>query len=218
MLNPELNRAIENNTISHAYLFLNESMALEFISALGVRAVDFIVQESLLTKDIDELQAQLKFKPYGDRRVVLIKHADNMQPIVQNKLLKTLEEPLGNTVMVLSAERRDALLQTILSRVTEIAAKDESLEIDAQALELAKEFYQSEPVFYKRKAIVTRIEDRELASKFLDALEDIMREELIKGLDSKTLGPKIKLTEEARKNIKSGFSVGYALKALALNM
>lgn len=218
MLNPELTRAIENNTISHAYLFLNETMAQEFITALGVRAVDFIVQEGLLTKDIDELQSQLKFKPYGDRRVVLIKHADNMQPIVQNKLLKTLEEPLGNTIIVLSAERRDALLQTILSRVTEIAAPDSELEIDAEALRIAKEFYTSEPVFNKRKAIVSKIEDKELALKFIDALENILREELIKNLDSKTLGPKIRLTEEARKNIKSGFSVSYALKALALNM
>ena len=218
MLNSELTRAIENNTISHAYLFLNEVMALEFINALGVRAADFIVQEQLLTKDIDELQAQLKFKPFGDRRVVLIKHADNMQPVVQNKLLKTLEEPQGNTVIILSAQRRDALLQTILSRCTEIAALDETPEIDLDALKIAKAFYASEPSFHKRKEIISEIEDRELASKFLDALENLMREELIKTLDSSTLGPKIKLTEEARKNIKSGFSVSYALKALALNM
>ena len=218
MLNPELARAIKNNTISHAYLFLNEDMALEFINALGVRSVDFIVQEQLLTKDIDELQAQLKFKPYGDRRVVLIKHADNMQPVVQNKLLKTLEEPLGNTIIILSAERRDALLQTILSRCTEIAALDEVPELDQDALRIARAFYKSEPSFSKRKAIVSEIEDRELASKFLDALENLLREDLISSLDSKSLGPKIKLTEEARRNIKLGFSVSYALKALALNI
>ena len=218
MLNPELTRAIENNTISHAYLFLDEDMAFEFANALGVREVDFIVQEALLTKDIEELQRQLKYKPYGDRRLVLIKHADNMQIVVQNKLLKTLEEPLGNTIIILSAERRDALLPTILSRCTEIAANDSAPELDMEALRIAKELYASEPLFYKRKEIVDQIDDRELALKFLDAFENILREELIKTLDSNKLGAKIKLTEELRKNIKSNFSVSYALKRLALEL
>ncbi len=218
MLNSELVRSIELGTISHAYLFLDEAMAFEFANALGVRAVDFIVQEQILTKDIEDLQAQLKYKPYGNRRVVLIRHADNMQNVVQNKLLKTLEEPIGNTVIILSAERRDALLPTILSRCTEIAAKDEIPQIDVEAKRIASAFYESEPVFTKRKAIVSEIDDREMALKFVDALENILREELISSLDSEKLGSKIKLTEEARKNIKSNFSVAYALKTLALNL
>ena len=218
MLNKELADAIKNNRVSHAYLFLNEEDAFEFAKALNVAAVDFIVQEDLLTKDIEGLQAQLKFKPYGNRRVVLLKHADDMQTIVQNKLLKTLEEPLGNTVIILSAERRDALLPTILSRCTQVAALDKALEIDDEAMRIAKDFIACDPQFNLRKAIVTQIEDKALALDFLNALEDIYREELIKNLNPEEVGKKIKLTEETRKNIKSGYSMGYALKALALNI
>lgn len=49
-------------------------------------------------------------------RTVLIENADRMTPQAQNALLKSLEEPSPGTYFVLTAERRAALLPTILSR------------------------------------------------------------------------------------------------------
>ncbi|HHT15054.1 MAG: AAA family ATPase [Christensenellales bacterium] len=49
-------------------------------------------------------------------RTVLIENADRMTPQAQNALLKSLEEPSPGTYFVLTAERRTALLPTILSR------------------------------------------------------------------------------------------------------
>lgn len=217
MLNKELTQAIENKTISHAYLFTDEHTAFEFANALGVRAVDFILVENVLTKDIESMQEQLKLKPFGDKRVVLIKNADNMQVVVQNKLLKTLEEPPQDTTIILSAQRKDALLATIQSRCTLVMAEDAELELDSEAIALAKEFANAKPLFYIRKEIVMRIEDREFALKFIDALENILREELIKTLDAEKLASKLNLIQEQRINIKSNHSVSYALKSLALN-
>ena len=50
------------------------------------------------------------------RTVVLICEADRMNPSAANALLKTLEEPTGDLLLILSASRKDALLPTILSR------------------------------------------------------------------------------------------------------
>jgi len=228
----ELQNSIKNGTLSHAYLFLSRSMANEFIDALSPDSVDLnIVRPSdgkihILTDDIEKLQEEIRFKPFGSRRVVFIDGADSMMAGPQNKLLKTLEEPLGNTIIVLYAERRDALLQTVLSRCVEIAAPDTVSECDESSIALAKQFYELKNAgaeFYQLKSLLSDIIDdkdggRQKALDFLDALENILRDELVKSLDCERLGNAIRLTEETRKNIKSSFSLGYAMKALALNL
>ena len=50
------------------------------------------------------------------RKVFVISDADCMGEEAANTLLKTLEEPAGNTMLILTTAHRDALLPTILSR------------------------------------------------------------------------------------------------------
>jgi len=50
------------------------------------------------------------------RRVVILAQADRMNAEAANALLKTLEEPPANTLLVLCAERTAALPETIVSR------------------------------------------------------------------------------------------------------
>jgi len=50
------------------------------------------------------------------RRVFVISDADLMGDEASNTLLKTLEEPSGDTMLILTTARREALLPTILSR------------------------------------------------------------------------------------------------------
>lgn len=52
----------------------------------------------------------------GRVKVFLIDEAEKMNAAAQNALLKTLEEPTGDTVFVLTAEQEDDLLDTIRSR------------------------------------------------------------------------------------------------------
>ena len=57
----------------------------------------------------------------GARRVTVICHAQNLNPMAQNALLKELEEPPGYAFFILAAEQPDALLQTGRSRCTKFA-------------------------------------------------------------------------------------------------
>ncbi|MEA2452917.1 MAG: polymerase subunit delta [Actinomycetota bacterium] len=49
-------------------------------------------------------------------KVFIIEEAERMNPAAQNALLKTLEEPPGDTVFILSSDREEELLETISSR------------------------------------------------------------------------------------------------------
>jgi len=53
----------------------------------------------------------------GENKVVLIKHAQQLTTAAANALLKTLEEPQGNTYIILLANTHQQLLPTMLSRV-----------------------------------------------------------------------------------------------------
>ena len=56
----------------------------------------------------------------GRKRVFVISNAQEMGPEASNALLKTLEEPSGDCVIILTAANRDALLPTILSRCQQV--------------------------------------------------------------------------------------------------
>lgn len=50
------------------------------------------------------------------KRVVIVARAERMHPAAAHAFLKTLEEPPGDTLIVLCAEERGSLLETIVSR------------------------------------------------------------------------------------------------------
>lgn len=54
----------------------------------------------------------------GARRVTVIHHADKLNASAQNALLKEIEEPPMHAFFILTADKPDALLQTVRSRCT----------------------------------------------------------------------------------------------------
>ena len=66
---------------------------------------------------VRNLIRQVHFKPYeGNRRVIIIDDAETVNEQGSNALLKTLEEPSGETVFVLITAALQSLLPTIRSR------------------------------------------------------------------------------------------------------
>lgn len=63
------------------------------------------------------LRLMLPTKANGIRRFVIIEHAEAMLAVAQNALLKTLEEPPADTLIILTTSSEQLLLETILSRV-----------------------------------------------------------------------------------------------------
>ena len=70
---------------------------------------------------IRELVAELSMTSYqGDGKVAVIEPADAMTNNAANSLLKTLEEPSGNALLILIADRKGRLPATIFSRCQRI--------------------------------------------------------------------------------------------------
>ena len=79
------------------------------------------------TEDITDVIEQSYIKPVeAQKKVFIINNANLMQPVAQNKLLKTLEEPPKNVHIFLIATSEYGLLPTVLSRVKKVACGEYS--------------------------------------------------------------------------------------------
>ncbi len=84
---------------------------------------------------VRQLIYDLTLKPVeARRRVARLLNFDAANPQAQNAFLKTLEEPPGNAVMLLTAERADDLLPTIVSRCEVVALRPLALATVREAL------------------------------------------------------------------------------------
>ena len=64
----------------------------------------------------------------GGKKIFFLSGCESMEDIVQNKLLKILEEPPANTVIILSTASLSNMLPTILSRCTVVRLDEHSPE------------------------------------------------------------------------------------------
>jgi DNA polymerase-3 subunit delta' len=69
---------------------------------------------------IRAMQEAFSTKPLFGRRLCLLENAEKMNEPAQNCLLKTLEEPPANTLILMTASGYDALQATIRSRVARL--------------------------------------------------------------------------------------------------
>lgn len=67
--------------------------------------------------DANDLTGKMAFKPYEAKyKIVILWMVERMNESASNKLLKTLEEPPDNTLIIMLAERYELLLATVRSR------------------------------------------------------------------------------------------------------
>lgn len=77
----------------------------------------YLDQEKLGVEQSKQIREFLSIKPYSAQgRVVIVLYADNLTLDAQNALLKTLEEPPENAILLLGAENESKFLPTVLSR------------------------------------------------------------------------------------------------------
>lgn len=162
--------------------------------------------------DVKPFMDRLRLNPYGERNIGLIPDADDLKEDVQNKILKTLEEPYPGTVIFLVAENRNNLLPTIQSRCVLLRETEEPDAAEASALE---EIWSQKYFFQYRKMVEKKLKSADDALKFLDVIE--------RGAHEEHRLETILRIEETRKDILGEFHRGgmnwkYALKRLFLEV
>ena len=124
-----LKSAITNDKLSHAYIFLGpvgvgkRLTAMAFAKALGCGALDVSIigggeeGEQIKIEDVRLLIKDIYRKPFeSKKKVYIIDGADNMKYEAAGALLKTLEEPPTDSIIILMTEKIEALFHTIVSR------------------------------------------------------------------------------------------------------
>ncbi|PLX99318.1 MAG: DNA polymerase III subunit delta' [Desulfuromonas sp.] len=140
-----LRRALSSERLAHAYLFEGPEgigkrlMALSLARAVfcenrngcgecpPCRKVDHNNHPDLHIFEPDgpqikidqirNLQKDLSFRPLeAEKKICLLDDADRMNRAAANALLKTLEEPTANTLIILLCSHPEAMLSTVLSR------------------------------------------------------------------------------------------------------
>ncbi|CEI71559.1 MULTISPECIES: ATP-binding protein [Romboutsia] len=126
-----LTNSINNNKISHAYMFegiegigkkkLTEELAKLLLDISDVNnSPDYIEIKpdgnSIKIAQIRKLQTDIIIKPHKDYKIYVINDAHKMTVEGQNALLKTLEEPPQYAIIILVTSNKEALLDTIKSR------------------------------------------------------------------------------------------------------
>lgn len=251
-----ISAAIRSGNISHAYIIEadhqtdKEAFARDFLKAVcckqapglgcdecaSCRKISHNNSEDLYTlradglsvkdKDISLLQENLKTRPEGERNMAIINDADTMTKWAQNRLLKTLEEPPGNAIILILSENKENLLPTIRSRCISYKLggfkTQESKYEAADALVAA--LLQNEKFFYLKKLLVSNVKSREDAFKLLDGMEIIYRN-FVLGSDTRgnlvrreALFSYIEIIEQARRDLLANVNYNYALKNMIIKI
>lgn len=91
---------------------------------------------TLKVDQVREMQRSLSLHPYEGRyRVALLLRFEEAHPSAMNALLKTLEEPASQVVLLLTAESAERLLPTIISRCETLRLRPLPLEQVSRGLQ-----------------------------------------------------------------------------------
>ena len=143
-----------------------------------------ISHEKELSISVDEirpLRVEAQVKPYeGKYKFFLIPEAEKMTPQAQNALLKTLEEPPGQTVLLLLASTPERFLQTVLSRTVILRTDAEfDSEEDAELTEKTWWFLRGLPgktTYDMTTFLKEEVPDVQRAESFLRVLQRWIRD------------------------------------------
>jgi len=188
--------------------------------------VIYVEKDGLSIRDeaIEELQGKLKRKPCaGERNIAIIADADTMTKRAQNRLLKTLEEPCPGAVIILLSDNTENLTKTILSRCVVLRwnnfTADSRDEREDKARDAANLILDGASFYRINSKVMEFAESREDAYRMLDSMELLFGEHLKGRIYGRAalLGA-ITQIEQARRDMKFGMNVAYALKSMILNM
>ncbi len=193
-------------------------------------------REVYRTSDAAAFIERLSMGSYGRYLIGIIDDADTLSEIIQNKLLKTLEEPAPDTILILAVTNRDNLLDTVLSRVSCVRMTDYGYADDEQdandedaapaAAESLVQLYADQAAAFHevRSAVDKHVRTREDALAVLDAIEDEFRQRMISGSRGYQGGSPdacaraIELVNTARMDIRRDMNHSRALRRLYLEL
>jgi DNA polymerase-3 subunit delta' len=157
-------RAIKSGRLAHGYLFLGpedppagggkKDTAFWLADFLKTNPFDILYispkqgKKDISIEQIRKAKKHLSLSAYNSfYKFAIIDRAETMNLSACNALLKTLEEPSGNTILILITSKPDFLPKTIISRLQEVRFK--SIPLD----KISKDFIKQEYIDILKKPL-----------------------------------------------------------------
>jgi len=153
-------KAIKTNQLAHGYLFWGPDNVgkkdtafwlADFLKTSPFDILYIVTEEGKKDISIEQIRRARKHlslssynSPY---KFAIIDKAETMNLNASNALLKTLEEPSGNTILILISSKPDFLPKTIVSRLQEIRFKGIPLD------KISKDIIQQEYIDILKKPL-----------------------------------------------------------------
>lgn len=229
-------KAKESGQLAHGYLFWGPdngegmNVALWLGKILEVNNFDILqisVEKEKKEISINQIRAakkHLNLSPYsGLYKLVIIGEAEKLNSEAANALLKMLEEPHRNTILILITSEPEILPKTIVSRLQEIRFRPTSLN------QASKNLLNKKYTDLLQKSLNSIFKDIEKIAKeeteiipLLDSWMFWFREKMIDGVKSETGNGFSNIVREIQKtkNLISSTNVNQrlALENLVLNI
>lgn len=182
----------------HSFLIAskNKDEASNYTSKLlierGIQLIDIRInnyEKAMGIEDVRNIQKSILLKPFrGKEKAVIIEIHEGATLEAQNSLLKLLEEPPNNTIIVITAPNKDLFLPTILSRCKIIVLREENIkliETDLSELEKTLNVLLTEKIGDKLKLAQDIAKDKKDAILWLEKMAVFVKSKLTQ--DNKNL-------------------------------
>ncbi len=142
--------------------------------------------QSIGIEEVKNMQKKIFFKPIkSESKAVIIEDAQLLTPEAQNALLKVLEEPPPNTIIILGSETKEALLPTILSRCQLIPLEEERPKLTEKARADFVEFIErlpTMPIGDKLKKAELLAKDKDKAMIWVEKILLVLRDQTLQSV------------------------------------
>lgn len=175
------------------------------------------------TISIDDIREQIfgplcKSPTEADNKVFLFTDADGLSVQIQNALLKTIEEPPEDAMFIFLCEKRESMLTTVISRLTEYALGDtlssksrtEDEKVREAAADIARCMAKENEYALMLKTAVMQ-KNRKMMSQVAEKLTAIVRDALVENSGAQLLSG----CEEEAFMLSASFSAPSLLKIKA---
>ena len=158
----------------------------DFLKGKEIYPIDIdkqIYEKAVGIGDVRDIQKKIMLKPFrGKAKAVVIEAYEGITTEAQNALLKVLEEPPINTIIVVSIPKKELLLPTIISRCKIIELKEKEAKIsseDVLGLEDSLNIMLNGKIGDKLKMAQDISQNRDGALLWLEKMILFVRQELI---------------------------------------
>ncbi len=109
-----------------------------FLKEKNIHSLDInweTYEKAMGIEDVRNIQKRILLKPFKSKtKAIVIDALEDITLEAQNALLKTLEEPPANTLIIITTPRKDLILPTIISRCDIILLKQEEIVLNNEDL------------------------------------------------------------------------------------